>query len=97
MNITRSVKNALRPLRDIIFSIFGFLYDFRRFYRFGGWRASLNNSVQRNYKAVKVYHSLEKSLYLVCINFLFIPCFFIFVISLESNISLYQIGDNEGV
>ena len=36
MNITRSVKNALRPLRDIIFSIFGFLYDFRRFYRFGG-------------------------------------------------------------
>ena len=62
MNITRSVKNALRPLRNIIFSIFGFLYDFRRFYRFGGWRASLNDSVQRNYKAVKVYHSLEKSL-----------------------------------
>jgi hypothetical protein len=62
MNITRSVKNALRPLRDIIFSIFGFLYDFRRFYRFGGWRASLNDSAQRNYKAVKVYHCLEKSL-----------------------------------
>ena len=62
MNITRSVKNALRPLRDIIFSIFGFLYDLGRFYRFGGWRASLNDSVQRNYKAVKAYHSLEKSL-----------------------------------
>ena len=62
MNITRSVKNLLRPLRDIIFAFFGFLYDFRRFYRFGGWRASLNDSVQRNYKAVKVYHSLEKSL-----------------------------------
>ena len=62
MNITRSVKNVLRPLRDIIFSIFGFLYDFRRFYRFGGWRASLNDSAQRKYKAVKVYHCLEKSL-----------------------------------
>ena len=56
MNITRSVKNELRYLRDII------LYDLRRFYRFGGWRASLNNSAQRNYKAVKAYHSLEKSL-----------------------------------
>jgi nitroreductase len=62
MNISRSVKNALRPLRDIVFTFFGFLYDFQRFCRFGGWRASLNDSAQRNYKAVKVYHCLEKSL-----------------------------------
>ena len=38
------------------------LCGFPRFYRFGGWRASLNSSAQRNYKAVKVYHSLGKSL-----------------------------------
>ena len=37
----------------------------------------------------------KKSLYLLCINFFFIPCFFIFVISLESNISLYQVSNNE--
>ena len=62
MNISQSVKNALRPLRDIVFTFFGFLYDFQRFCRFSGWRASLNDSAKRNYKAVKVYHCLEKSL-----------------------------------
>ena len=62
MNISQSVKNALRPLRDLVFTFFGFLYDFQRFWRFGGWRASLNDSAKRNYKAVKVYHCLKKSL-----------------------------------
>ena len=56
MNITRSVKNALRPLRDIIFSIFGFLYDFRRFYRFGGWRASRNDLRLRRLVDIKQEH-----------------------------------------
>jgi len=49
-------------LRGLILTFFGFLYDFQRFCRFGGWRASPNDSAKRNYKAVKVYHCLEKSL-----------------------------------
>ena len=38
------------------------MYDFKRFYKYGGWSANLNDSFQRNYKVVKKYHSIEKSL-----------------------------------
>lgn len=38
------------------------MYDFKRFYKYGGWSANHKDSFQRNYKVVKKYHSIEKSL-----------------------------------
>lgn len=61
-NIIKAMKNIFRPFRNIMFTFFDLLYDFRRFYKYGGWRDSLNDSAQRNYKVAKAYHSLEKSL-----------------------------------
>ena len=61
-NIIKAMKNIFRPFRNIIFTFFDLLYDFRRLYKYGGWRDSLNDSTQRNYKVAKAYHSLEKSL-----------------------------------
>lgn len=41
---------------------YGVIYDFIRFFRYGGWTQNLKNKDVRNYYVSKVYHSLEKSL-----------------------------------
>lgn len=55
------LKNYLRPGRDAIFVFFGFIYDYYRFLRYAGWRGHGRVDV-RDYKAVKIYHRLEKSM-----------------------------------
>ncbi|MFC5436376.1 nitroreductase family protein [Rhodanobacter umsongensis] len=61
MSIARRIKVALRPLRHVVWAVQGFAYDFSRFVRYGGWR-SRGDSRKRDYKAVKIYHRMEKSL-----------------------------------
>jgi nitroreductase len=61
MGFKMAMKGVLRPVRDFIFSINGFAYDFSRFARHGGWRKRARLAA-RDYKAVKIYHRLEKSL-----------------------------------
>lgn len=48
-------------MRDIIYAFFGYMYDFIRYYKYAGWKAGNRLSV-RDFKAVKIYHRLEKSL-----------------------------------
>lgn len=54
-------KNTLRPCRDMAYAAFGFMYDFTRFVRHAGYKTS-GDDEKVNYKAVKIYHRLEKSL-----------------------------------
>lgn len=61
MRLPSIIKNMLKPLRDILYVFFGYLYDFFRYLKFAGWRSKNRESV-RDYKAVKIYHRLEKSL-----------------------------------
>lgn len=46
------IKSSLRIL-------YGFYYDFVRYFRYGGWKES-NNLRYREYLAVRIYHKLEK-------------------------------------
>jgi len=62
MGTKESIKKLLRPFRDVINVFIGFLYDLMRFYLYSGWYPDYKDEVKRNYKAVKIYHSLEKSL-----------------------------------
>src|SRR3546814_12188215 len=59
MSFINIAKDVLRPLRDVVSAGYGFLYDYARFYRYAGWRRMDRWSV-RDYKAVKIYHRLEK-------------------------------------
>lgn len=52
----------LRPVGRLVNWVLGSCYDFYRFSRFGGWRTDLSSQAERNYYAVKIYHSLEKSM-----------------------------------
>jgi nitroreductase len=61
LSIGREIKHALRPLRNVLWALFGFGYDFSRYARYGGWRGR-GDIRKRDYKAVKTYHRLEKSL-----------------------------------
>ncbi|MGV7121198.1 nitroreductase family protein [Sphingopyxis sp. 550A] len=61
MSFINFAKDVLRPFRDIASAGLGFLYDYARFYRYAGWRRT-DRSTVRDYKAVKIYHRLEKSL-----------------------------------
>lgn len=56
------LKEALRPFRDVIFSLYGYMYDFYRYMRFSGYKGYIKDQKKRNYKVVKIYHRLEKSL-----------------------------------
>lgn len=40
----------------------GFFYHFYRYFRYSNWMDSSSDIERRNYQAVKIYHSLEKSL-----------------------------------
>ena len=52
----------MRPYGRLVNWFLGACYDFSRFSRFGGWKIDLKSNEQRNYYAVKTYHSLEKSM-----------------------------------
>jgi len=55
------IKNMLRPIRDIVYTFIGYMYDFVRYFKYAGWK-SKNRYLVRDYKAVKIYHRIEKSL-----------------------------------
>lgn len=54
--------NKLKSYGRLINWCRGVVYDFVRFYKYGGWKINLDDKSQRNYYAAKVYHGLEKSL-----------------------------------
>ncbi|MGY1425108.1 nitroreductase family protein [Lysobacter sp. A289] len=59
--IVARFKDMFRPGRDIVFALVGFIYDFQRFARYGGW-FGFDKTGKVSYKVVKIYHRLEKSL-----------------------------------
>lgn len=61
MTFERNAKEFIRPARDIAFAFFGYLYDFIRYFKYAGWKYKSRLSV-RDFKAVKIYHRLEKSM-----------------------------------
>lgn len=61
MIILGRLKRAIRPLHNLLWALHGFAYDFSRFVRYSGWRGHADHR-KRDYKAVKTYHQLEKSL-----------------------------------
>jgi len=61
MKVSVVLKDLLRPSRDVIFAFMGFMYDFFRFFKYAGWRG-IKELDKIDYKAVKIYHRLEKSL-----------------------------------
>lgn len=61
MKLSPRQKDALRPLRDSLYLIGCTIYDALRFLRYSGiWFKE--NTLKRDYKAVKIYHRMEKSL-----------------------------------
>lgn len=60
MFLNESTKRRLRPLKNVCFGLIGFAYDYYRYLRYGGWRRQSEST--RGYRAVKIYHRLEKSL-----------------------------------
>lgn len=54
------LKQAVRAARSIVYAFNGFVYDFTRYVKYGGWRTT--GAGKRDYRAVKIYHRLEKSL-----------------------------------
>jgi len=62
MGIMGSIKKILRPYKEFVNAFVGFMYDLWRFYLYSGWHPNYKNKIKRNYKSVKMYHSLEKSL-----------------------------------
>lgn len=59
---TKAVKNRIRPYRDFFSSIYGYIYDLVRYLHYSGYRGYVSDDGKRDYKAVKIYHRLEKSL-----------------------------------
>lgn len=54
-------RKSIAEFRAAVSSLAGFSYDCIRFLRYSGWRGP-RSCAERNYKAVKIYHRLEKSL-----------------------------------
>lgn len=61
MSIVGKAKRVLRPLRNVLRALFGFGYGFLSSVRYGAWREH-GDGRKPDYKAVKTYHCLEKSL-----------------------------------
>ncbi|SEL83969.1 Nitroreductase [Maribacter orientalis] len=59
-------RNFIRPIFRGLYrntqGLLGFLYDYRRFVLYSGWKENLYDSQIRNYNLAMAYHGLEKSL-----------------------------------
>lgn len=61
MKAKKRIKELLRPIRSVFLVVIWSHYEIARYIAYGGaWRRA--NAVKRNYRAVKIYHRLEKSL-----------------------------------
>lgn len=58
----KQLKETLRPYRDFLVSVHGFIYDLLRYLRHSGYKGYLLDGEKRDFRAVKIYHRLEKSL-----------------------------------
>jgi len=58
----KKVWLQMRPYGRLLKALYGFWYDFMRYYAFSGWRSNFSGAEVRNYHVVKIYHSLEKSM-----------------------------------
>ncbi|MGK2862158.1 MAG: nitroreductase family protein [Chitinophagaceae bacterium] len=56
------IRHFLRGIYRTTNGFIGFVYDFFRFLRYGGWREDLEDIELRNYNLMMAYHGLEKSL-----------------------------------
>jgi nitroreductase len=54
-------KVILRFIREVLFLVLGFIYDYYRFVRYSSWLFK-SGANRFNFSAVKIYHSIEKSL-----------------------------------
>lgn len=54
--------HLFRKYGRLLLCFWGLLYDYFRYMLYAAWKQDLDNKAERNYMAVKVYHSLEKSL-----------------------------------
>lgn len=62
MKWKREIKFWLRPMRDIALIMLSYIYDIYRYIRYSGYYGYIKDDAKRDYKAVKIYHRLEKSL-----------------------------------
>lgn len=62
MKTVNFLKNSLRPLKNIIYAGAGYIYDFYRFVRYSACTGYINDLQKTDFKAVKIYHRIEKSL-----------------------------------
>lgn len=56
------IRPYIRNIYRIFLGLKFFIYDYKRFLQYGGWRGDMIDPEQRNYNSVMVYHGLEKSL-----------------------------------
>lgn len=56
------LMQMVKPYGRLVNALFGFMYDLKRYYQHSAWRSDMNDSTQRSYNLVKVYHALEKSM-----------------------------------
>lgn len=62
MDLKKVMWMKVKPYGRLLKALHGFWYDITRYYAFSGWRADFSDPEVRNYHAVKIYHSLEKSM-----------------------------------
>lgn len=60
--VWKKIRPYIRGIYRVLNGLKGFIYDFKRFVLYGGWKEDLTDIETRNYNAVIVYHGLEKSL-----------------------------------
>lgn len=60
--IWKKIRPHFRNVYRIMSGANGFIYDFNRFLKHGGWRSDMSDCQQRNYQIMVFYHGLEKSL-----------------------------------
>lgn len=58
------LKDLLRPWRDVAWLLVDVLLDAIRYIRHGGLRRTYADPARSEYRAVKIYHRLEKALVL---------------------------------
>lgn len=60
--IKAKIRLFFRGIYRVLSALYGFIYDFKRFLFFGGWKENLKDTKIRNYNLMMAYHGLEKSL-----------------------------------
>ncbi len=62
MKIWKLIRPYVRSIYRFFKVVKAYFYNFNRFIIHSGWQENLNNDIERSYKAVAIYHGIEKSL-----------------------------------